>query len=148
MSGTAGDNQVRLTSCVWFIWCGLRQNGIDPPGVYLVSGVRVFYLLSSIYAAAARRVVTQNTLYSKRIQTVLTRNSSNLRLTSLKYFDKMSLCFSIDGHAHPAAAQQKCVVLWGEKLQALAQAARLSIARARHAYLNGVAYRCCCAAEL
>ena len=23
VSGAAGDNQVRLTSCVWFIWYGL-----------------------------------------------------------------------------------------------------------------------------
>ena len=23
VSGAAGDNQLRLTSCVWFLWCGL-----------------------------------------------------------------------------------------------------------------------------
>ena len=28
---------------------------------------------------------------------------------------RRSLCFSIDGHAHPAAARQKCVVWWGDQ---------------------------------
>ena len=46
--------------------------------MYLVSGVRVFYLLSSIYAVAARRVVTQNTLFSKRIQAYSTNVSSHI----------------------------------------------------------------------
>ena len=60
-----------------------------------------------------------------------------------------SLCFRINGHAHRERQHSRIVWHGGvTNYDRLRQATRRSIVRTRQAHINGVTYRCCCAAEL